>query len=126
MVVLRLSRGGSKKNPFYDIVATYKSAPRDGRFIEQLGYFNPVARGQSRRLHMKPERVQYWLDQGAQPSERVKHLYKEYLVQQQAQQSSQQSQASTTSSQAENSSAQKGGAGNEDTQTSASDEGEQS
>lgn len=79
MVVIRLSRGGSKQQPFYDIVATYRTAPRDGRFIEQLGYFNPVARGQSKRLHLKPERIQHWLDQGAQMSERAKHLYKEYL-----------------------------------------------
>ncbi len=77
MVVIRLARGGSKKSPFYHVVAADKRRSRDGRFIERLGYFNPVARGQAIRLQMDKERVEYWLAKGAQPSERVQTLIKE-------------------------------------------------
>ena len=76
MVVIRLARGGSKKNPFYDMVVTDKRNPRDGRFIERLGYFNPMARGNATRLHVEQERVAHWLSHGAQPSQRVKQLLK--------------------------------------------------
>ncbi len=79
MVVIRLARGGSKKKPFYDIVATQKSSPRDGRFIEQLGYFNPVARGQAKRIEINKDRIEHWVSQGAQMSERAMHIYKEFL-----------------------------------------------
>ena len=77
MVVIRLARHGAKKKPFYQIVAADKRMPRDGRFIEKLGFFNPVASGQAEKLRMELERVEYWLSQGAQPSDRVKSLIKD-------------------------------------------------
>jgi small subunit ribosomal protein S16 len=77
MVVIRLSRGGAKKRPFYRIVVTDSRKRRDGGYIEQLGYFNPIAVGQETRLHLDAERAQYWLSQGARPSERVATLIKE-------------------------------------------------
>ncbi len=76
MVVIRLSRGGSKKKPFYHIVAADKRRSRDGRYIERLGYFNPSAAGQELKLKFDQERVDYWLDNGAQPSDRVTALLK--------------------------------------------------
>ena len=81
MVVIRLSRGGAKKRPFYHIVVADKRRPRDGRFIESLGYFNPIAAGKEVRLKLDVERAKYWIAQGAQASDRVKHLIK---VQQEA------------------------------------------
>jgi small subunit ribosomal protein S16 len=78
MVVIRLARGGSKKSPFYHIVAADKRMPRDGRYLENMGYFNPVARGLATRLEIKQERIQHWVDQGAQLSERVQRLMKEF------------------------------------------------
>ena len=77
MVVIRLARGGSKKRPFYNIVVTDKRKPRDSGYIERLGYFNPMARGQEVRLHLEQERVDHWKNQGAQPSERVAKLLNE-------------------------------------------------
>ncbi|MEZ5449742.1 MAG: 30S ribosomal protein S16 [Thiolinea sp.] len=77
MVVIRLARGGSKKRPFYNIVVTDKRKPRDSGYIERLGYFNPMARGQEVRLHLEQERVTHWTAQGAQPSERVAKLLNE-------------------------------------------------
>lgn len=71
MVIIRLSRGGAKKRPFYHIVATDSRSARDGRSIERLGYFNPIARGQEPRIYIDLERVAYWIANGAQPSERV-------------------------------------------------------
>ena len=69
---IRLARGGSKKRPFYRIVAADTRAPRDGRFIEKLGTYNPLlAKDNAERVTMDKERVQYWLDQGAQPTDRV-------------------------------------------------------
>lgn len=76
MVVIRLSRGGAKKRPFYHIVVADKTRSRDGRFIEQLGYFNPIATGKDVRLTLDLERAQYWIGNGAQPSDRVKSLMK--------------------------------------------------
>jgi len=78
MVTIRLSRGGAKKQPFYHVVVTDSRNKRDGRSIERLGFFNPVARGNDKRLELKSERIDYWLSQGAQPSERVAHLIKEH------------------------------------------------
>ena len=78
MVVIRLSRGGAKKRPFYHIVVADKSRARDGRFIERLGYFNPIASGKDVRLSLDMERVQHWIGKGAQPSDRVKHLIKNH------------------------------------------------
>ncbi len=75
---IRLARGGSKKRPHYAIVATDSRMPRDGRFIEKLGTYNPLlAKDSEDRIKMDLERVQYWLSQGAQPSERVAQLLKE-------------------------------------------------
>ena len=76
MVTIRLSRGGAKKKPFYHIVVTDSRKRRDSGYIERLGYFNPVARGQEVKLHLESDRVQYWLDQGARPSDRVATLLK--------------------------------------------------
>jgi small subunit ribosomal protein S16 len=77
MVTIRLARGGAKKRPFYAIVvADRRRAPR-GRFIERLGFFNPRAVESEERLRVDQERVQYWLDQGARPSERVSQLLKQ-------------------------------------------------
>lgn len=77
MVVIRLTRGGSKKRPFYRVVATDKRNSRDGRFLEKLGYFNPVASGSDKRLELNVERVEHWISRGAQPSDRVASLIKE-------------------------------------------------
>jgi small subunit ribosomal protein S16 len=74
MVVIRLSRGGTKKRPFYHIVVSDRRRARDGRYIEQIGYFNPVAKGKEVRLHLLRERAAYWVSKGAQPSERVSQL----------------------------------------------------
>jgi len=74
MVKIRLARGGAKKQPFYHIVVTDSRNRRDGRNIERLGFFNPVARGQDERLRVNQERVDHWLGQGAQLSERVSKL----------------------------------------------------
>ena len=77
MVVIRLARGGSKKRPFYHINVADACSPRDGRFIERVGFFNPVARGQEEALRLDLERVDYWLSKGAQPTERVEKLVKD-------------------------------------------------
>jgi len=77
MVTIRLTRGGAKKRPFYHIVVTDSRNKRDGRFIERVGFFNPVARGQEETLRVDRERVQHWLGQGAQTSERVGKLLKQ-------------------------------------------------
>ena len=74
MVTIRLARHGGKKNPFYHVTVAEKSAKRDGRFIERLGFYNPVARGRDEKLRIDLERVDYWLSNGAQASERVKQL----------------------------------------------------
>ena len=76
MVVIRLARGGAKKRPFYQVVVTDSRNARDGRFIERVGFFNPVARGNAERLRIDADRYQYWISQGAQPSERVARLAK--------------------------------------------------
>ena len=69
---IRLARGGSKKRPFYSIVAADTRSPRDGRFIEKLGTYNPLlAKDSEQRVVMNAERVQYWLEQGAKPTDRV-------------------------------------------------------
>lgn len=77
MVTIRLARGGAKKKPFYHITVTDSRNARDGRFIERVGFFNPVARGNEERLRIDLERVSYWSGQGAQPSERVAELIKQ-------------------------------------------------
>lgn len=77
MVKIRLARGGAKKRPFYHIVATDGRNKRDGRYIERLGFFNPVARGQEERLRVNIERVDHWLSEGAQLTDRVNTLMKD-------------------------------------------------
>ncbi len=77
MVVIRLRRLGAKKRPFYHVVVADSRFAATGRFIEQLGFFNPIARGNEERLRLNAERVQYWLSVGAQPSDRVQCLIKE-------------------------------------------------
>ncbi len=77
MVVIRLSRAGAKKRPFYHVVVTDSRKRRDGKYIERLGYFNPIARGQEIRLHLDVEQVKSWQEKGAQLSERVKLLLKQ-------------------------------------------------
>ncbi len=81
MVTIRLSRGGSKKRPFYHIVATDSRNRRDGRYLERLGLFNPLAVGQSPGLRMDLDRVNYWVGNGAQMSDRVAQLVKDYQKQ---------------------------------------------
>jgi small subunit ribosomal protein S16 len=72
---IRLARGGSKKRPFYRIVAADSRMPRDGRFIEKLGTYNPLlAKDSEERVQMNMERIQYWLDQGAQPTDRLARM----------------------------------------------------
>ncbi len=78
MVVIRLSRVGAKKRPFYHVVVTDSRSRRDGNYIENIGYFNPVARGQEVRLHLDTERLAYWKGVGAQLSDRVHSLVKEF------------------------------------------------
>lgn len=74
MVTIRLSRGGSKKRPFYHLTVADSRRSRNGRYIERVGFFNPIARGQEERLRIDRERVKYWVEQGAQLSERVSKL----------------------------------------------------
>jgi small subunit ribosomal protein S16 len=76
MVVIRLSRGGAKKRPFFNIVAIDKRNRRDGGFIERLGFYNPVASGNEAPLNIKADRVTYWQSQGAQLSPTVARLIK--------------------------------------------------
>ncbi len=72
---IRLARAGSKKRPFYRIVATDSRMPRDGRFIEKLGTYNPLLPKDSEdRVKMNMERIQYWLDHGAQPTDRIARM----------------------------------------------------
>ena len=72
---IRLARGGSKKRPYYSIVASDSRMPRDGRFLEKLGIYNPLLPKDSEdRVKMNMERVQYWLSQGAQPTDRIARM----------------------------------------------------
>ncbi len=74
MVTIRLARHGSKKNPFYHITVADRSTSRDGRFVERVGFYNPVAKGNEEQLRVDLDRVDYWLSVGARPSEVVKQL----------------------------------------------------
>ena len=76
MVVIRLARGGSKKRPFYQVVVADKRASRDGRFIEKIGFFNPMARGQEVETRIDLAAYNAWIAKGAQPTERVASLVK--------------------------------------------------
>jgi small subunit ribosomal protein S16 len=77
MVTIRLSRGGSKARPFYHLTVTNSRSARNGRFIERIGFFNPVARGQEEKLRIDADRLAHWVGQGAQLSDRVATLVKE-------------------------------------------------
>lgn len=77
MVTIRLARGGAKKRPFYHVVVTDSRNARDGRFIERLGYYNPIATGQEKRLVFDRERTAYWIERGAQPSDHVAALIRQ-------------------------------------------------
>lgn len=77
MVTIRLSRGGAKKKPFYRIVVADSRMPRDGRYIERIGFFNPMAKGQEKRLELALDRVTHWVGNGAQTSNTVAKLVKE-------------------------------------------------
>ena len=76
MVTIRLARHGAKKAPFYHLTVADRSAKRDGRFIERIGFFNPLAQGQAEELRVDLDRVDHWLSVGAKPSERVNKLIK--------------------------------------------------
>lgn len=78
MVVIRLARGGSKKRPFYNIVAADSRNRRDGRFIERVGFYNPVGNPSTETLRIALDRVDYWKSHGAQVSDAVARLLKEY------------------------------------------------
>ena len=77
MVVIRLARSGAKKNPYYFITVADERRPRDGSFIERLGFFNPTAKGQEERLRIDLEKLNEWVSKGAQLSDRVLALTKE-------------------------------------------------
>jgi len=77
MVTIRLARGGAKKRPFYHVVVTDSRSKRDGRYIERVGFFNPIARGGEVRLRLNSERIEHWFGHGAQATERVSSLIKE-------------------------------------------------
>jgi small subunit ribosomal protein S16 len=78
MVSIRLSRAGAKKRPFYHLVVTDSRNRRDGRYLERVGFFNPVGKEHEENLRIDLERVDYWIGQGAQPSDRVASLLKKH------------------------------------------------
>ena len=80
MVKIRLARAGAKKRPFYHVVVTDSRNGRDGRFIERVGFYNPIATGGEVELQINKERVDHWLSEGAKASERVVHLLKRQPV----------------------------------------------
>ena len=77
MLTIRLARSGAKKRPFFHVSVADSRMPRDGRFVERVGYYNPIASGQEVRLKLDLERIDYWIGQGAQPSVRVLNLLKQ-------------------------------------------------
>ena len=80
MVVLRLARGGAKARPFYNVVATDSRNRRDGRFIERVGFYNPIAAEGEQGLRLSLERIEYWRSHGAQVSPTVQRLIKEFAA----------------------------------------------
>jgi small subunit ribosomal protein S16 len=75
MLKIRMSRGGTKKRPFYKIVVAEATAPRDGRYVERIGHYNPLlAKDNAERVKFDLERMKYWLSQGAQPSDRIERF----------------------------------------------------
>ncbi len=78
MVTIRLARAGSKKRPFYHVHVADKRVQRDGRYIERVGFYNPLATGGEQKLRLDSARIEFWLKQGAQASDRVAALIKEW------------------------------------------------
>lgn len=74
MVTIRLARAGAKRRPFYHVVVTDSRNPRDGRFVERLGFYNPIATADEEKVRINGERVEYWVARGAQTSPRVAQL----------------------------------------------------
>jgi small subunit ribosomal protein S16 len=81
MVKIRLTRGGAKKRPFYHIVVTDQRNKRDGRSIERVGFYNPVATGSEKRVELNVDRVNHWVSNGAQLTDKVRVLVKEAAAQ---------------------------------------------
>jgi small subunit ribosomal protein S16 len=81
MVTIRLTRRGAKKQPFYHVVVSDSRMRQGGAALEQVGYFNPIAKGNQRALEINLERVDYWISKGAKPSERVAALVKQHRKQ---------------------------------------------
>lgn len=77
MVKIRLTRGGAKKRPFYHIVVADQRSKRDGRIIERVGFYNPVAQGNEQPLQVNTDRIQHWIGVGAQMTEKVDQLYRQ-------------------------------------------------
>ena len=77
MVKIRLTRGGAKKRPFYHVIVTDSRSARDGRNIERVGFYNPVAQGAEKRVELNLERIKHWVDNGAQLTDTVADLYKQ-------------------------------------------------
>ncbi|MEX0447715.1 30S ribosomal protein S16 [Xenorhabdus sp. SGI246] len=77
MVTIRLARGGAKKRPFYQVVVTDSRSARDGRFIERVGFFNPIASGKAETLRLDLDRIEHWVGLGASVSDRVAALIKD-------------------------------------------------
>jgi small subunit ribosomal protein S16 len=77
MVTIRLTRGGAKKHPFYQIVVADIRSPRDGRYIERIGFYNPTAQGGEPGLRVDRARADHWIKNGAQPTDRVRQLLKQ-------------------------------------------------
>ena len=84
MVTIRLSRHGAKKRPFYHVVVTDSRNGRDGRYIERVGFYNPLAKGQEVELNLDQARIEYWVSHGAGTSDRVSSLIKKHKGQQAA------------------------------------------
>ncbi len=76
LVKIRLTRGGAKKRPFYHVIVTDSRSARDGRNIERVGFYNPVAQGAEKRVELNLERIKHWVDNGAQLTDKVADLYK--------------------------------------------------
>ncbi len=77
MVIIRLARGGSKKRPFYTIVVSDQRRQPKGKFIERLGFYNPMANENEEPIRLNEDRSEYWIKNGAKPSERVAHLMRQ-------------------------------------------------
>ncbi|CAL4322971.1 30S ribosomal protein S16 [Buchnera aphidicola (Thelaxes suberi)] len=76
MIKIRLARHGAKKKPFYKIVIANNKSPRDGKFIEKIGFFSPICKNRKEKIYINDDRLQYWIKQGAQFSEKTKYLIK--------------------------------------------------